>query len=328
MENVWPIEIAIIHFFQTQLSFLIQPMSWITNLGSEQFFILVLPVILWCIDYGLGLRVGFILISSGQIFCVLKMALHSPRPFWYSNQIQAYSVETGFGMPSGHAMNTISIFGLLASEIKRKWVTVTCVLVILLVGLSRMFLGMHFISDVLGGWLLGLGLFYLFVRWTGPFTRWFLRQSQAAQYGLAVASAILWMGLCNLPLIFSTAWTMPVNWLQNALRFGEAARPNPFDPTTIYTGVGIWLGLALGAIWLHGRGGYDARGEGLQQLLRFVIGLVGTGILWFGLDRVFPDGVSFVALAFRTLRYSLVGFWMSGLAPGLFIRLKLARGLR
>jgi hypothetical protein len=43
-----------------------------------------------------------------------------------------------------------------------------------------------------------------------------------------------------------------------------------------------------------------------------------------GLDQIFPDGVTPVALAFRLIRYTLVGIWVAGLAPALFIRFKWA----
>lgn len=324
MDQIWPIEITIIQFLQSLGDWIVEPMRMITFLGSEQFFIIVLPVILWCVDYGLGLRIGLILVSSGQIFCMLKVALHSPRPFWFSANIQAYSLETSFGMPSGHAMNVMSIFGLFAAGVKRKWVTWVCAIAIFLVGLSRLFLGMHFISDVLAGWLLGGLLLFCFIRFGNKLTGWFLKQSIRNQYLIVILSAFFWLVLSYLPYFSATDWQIPPEWVQNAIRYGENARPDPYSISGIYTNVGIWLGMGLGGVWLHHRGGFNANGTGMQQLIRFVIGLIGTVILWMGLDKIFPDGSSLLALAFRLVRYTLVGFWVTGGAPEIFIRIKAA----
>ena len=88
------------------------------------------------------------------------------------------------------------------------------------------------------------------------------------------------------------------------------------------------MGVGLGAIWLYARGGFDARCDARQFLVRFLIGLAGTIIIWVGLDKLFPDGESLLALVFRLVRYALVGFWVSGWAPAIFIRLKLAQKAR
>lgn len=325
MDQIWPIEIEIIQFIQNAAGWLVNPMQVITNLGSETFFILWLPIILWCFDYGLGLKVGFILISSGQLFSTLKVALHSPRPFWFSQDILAYSIETGFGMPSGHSMNTMSIFGLIAASLKRTWVTWLAVVLILLVGLSRIILGMHFISDVLVGWLCGGLLLFFFVRYVDRISAWLIKQPVHKQYFLVISSAFAWILFCYLPYLFPSDWSLPVEWIDNAIRFGEGARPHPYSINHIYSNSGIWLGLGLGAIWLRTRGGYDVKGSGKQQLIRFLIGFAGTILIWMGLDKVFPDGTTLVPLIFRLIRYALVGFWVSGAAPEVFVRIKAAK---
>lgn len=69
-----------------------------------------------------------------------------------------------FSFPSGHATASMALFGFFAVAAsrlipvgtKRKVLILACVLAIVLVGLSRLVLGAHFFSDVLGGWLLGL----------------------------------------------------------------------------------------------------------------------------------------------------------------------------
>jgi membrane-associated phospholipid phosphatase len=324
MTDILQIQIAIIHFLQGLGTWLVAPMQAITFLGNEQFFIMVLPILLWCIDYGLGLRVGFILISSGQLFSIFKVAFHSPRPFWYSTSIKAYSVETSFGLPSGHATNTIAVFGQTASGLKKKWISRLCWILVFLVGLSRVLLGMHFITDVLGGWILGGLILVVFIRFGDRIAAAFRKLSLINQYAVVILSSLVWLLLCYAPYLALGSWQIPCEWVNNALLYGESARPNPLDITGIYTSVGIWLGLGLGAVWLHHRGGFDAGGTGMQQFERVLIGLAGTILIWVGLDKVFPGGTDIIGLALRLVRYTLVGAWVSGWAPEIFIRLKIA----
>ena len=324
METIWNLEILLIAGLQSAFSGSMEVMSLITSLGSEKFFILWLPVILWCVDYGLGIKIGMILITSGQLFSTLKIMLHSPRPFWYSPTIQANSIETGFGMPSGHAMNTMSIFGLGAAEVRQKWITWVCLILIFLVGLSRVVLGMHFISDVLMGWLLGGILVWCFSRFANSFTSWFQRLTPAYQYLLVVASTLVWILICLVPSVLSSRLPVPTNWVNNALAFGEAARPHPYSFSWIFSNTGIWCGVTLGAVWLNLHGGMQTRGGLHQQVLKLAIGILGLFILFLGLDKIFPDGQSIIAYVLRFVRYGVVGLWVSAVAPAIFIRLKLA----
>lgn len=328
MAQIWPVEIDINLFFQNLGTWLVAPMQAITTLGSEQFFIFFMPVLIWCVDYALGLRVGLILISSVQLNGILKVLFHSPRPFWIDARVQPYSVESSFGMPSGHAMNTSSIFGRFALGVKQVWITRVSIFLILLVGISRLYLGMHFLSDVLTGWFFGGLLLLAFVKLDQPVTRWFSSRLASTQYLIVIFTTLLWIVICLLPLLTVGTWQIPQSWIDTAVRNGSVLMPEPYDITGFITTAGIWLGVGVGAVWLSHRGGFDARGTGIQQLYRFLLGVIVTGIIWLGLDQVFPDGVTLVAFAFRLLRYALVGAWITAGAPAVFIRLKWATRLR
>src|SRR5512135_3616764 len=86
------------------------PMRFFTFLGSEDFFLFVLPVVYWCLDAGLGMRIGFILLFSDALNGMLKLALQSPRPYWTDAQVRPLATESSFGAPSGHAQNATGIW--------------------------------------------------------------------------------------------------------------------------------------------------------------------------------------------------------------------------
>jgi len=68
------------------------------------------------------------------------VAFHAPRPYWYSKDVKALSAEGTFGLPSGHAQRAVVLFGALAAWLKRGWAWAAAIALILLVGLSRLYL--------------------------------------------------------------------------------------------------------------------------------------------------------------------------------------------
>lgn len=61
----------------------------------------------------------------------------------------------GYSFPSGHSTNATTMFGSLAVNLRRRWVTVIAIIIAALTGLSRIVVGAHYPTDVLAGWLLG-----------------------------------------------------------------------------------------------------------------------------------------------------------------------------
>jgi len=295
----------------------------ITLLGSEDFFILVMPALYWCLDGALGLRVGIILMLSGHLNGVLKLLFHSPRPYWVSGDVLPGSTETSFGMPSGHAMNTLSIWGLTAWLFSKRWFTALSVAVILLVGFSRIVLGVHFISDVLAGWLLGAMLLVLFIQLDPPFTRWLKNMKTGGHILLVFFSTLIFILLSLLPARFGISTPLPAEWIANATRNPLEATPTPYEISGFFTTAGTWLGMTLGVALLYRKGGLKSTTNNLHRLLRYVIGLIGLFLFWYGLKLVFPDGESWLALIYRLVRYAMVGLWIGLGAPMVFHSLKL-----
>jgi membrane-associated phospholipid phosphatase len=323
MQAIWNLEINWILAIQTSLNSLAGIMKSITFLGSEEFFILVMPILYWCVDAAAGFRIGVILLLSGHINGVLKVVFHSPRPFWYSQEIKTLSTETSFGMPSGHSMNTASIWGLAAYLFKKRWFVILSGIVIFLVGFSRLVLGMHFIRDVISGWIFGLLLLIIFIKLDRPVTQWILSKKLSSQIWLVIITTMIIVVSGYMPIIFAQKAQIPTEWMINAVSFNPEAIPQPYEVSGIFTTAGVLLGFGIGAAWLGKRGGLAKAGNARNQLLRYIIGLMGIAIFWYGLGAIFPRGEDLLPLLLRLLRYSLVGLWISAGAPVMFRKLKL-----
>lgn len=324
MDAIWTLESELILAVQSALTGLTGIMQAITLLGSEDFFVFIMPILYWCVDTGLGLRIGAILLLSTNINYMFKAFLNSPRPFWYDPRLKAMSVETSFGMPSGHAMNTTSVWGLAARLFNRSWFNIVAFAVIVLVGVSRIVLGMHFISDVLAGWLVGLLVLVLFIVVEKRVTPWIKAQNFRTLALVVLASTAAMILLGYLPHILGSRIELPQEWIDNALKAGVDAYPHPYETSGIFTAAGTWLGMGLGAAWLFTHGGLPKTSSPIRQLLRYLVGLAGLIVFWMGLGAVFPDGETVLPLLLRLFRYTLVGLWIGAGAPWLFMKLKLA----
>ncbi|NID13627.1 phosphatase PAP2 family protein [Fibrivirga algicola] len=106
-----------------------------------------------------------VLILWSLIAGVASFVQVGKRTFVRERPLQvAYYPETGYSFPSGHSATAMILYGLLAywlirgqrSVTRRVGIGVAAVGLILMVGFSRIYLGVHFLSDVLGGYLLGL----------------------------------------------------------------------------------------------------------------------------------------------------------------------------
>ena len=95
-------------------------------------------------------------ISSGVINNLVKYIIKRDRPFGI-----ALVNETFYSFPSGHSMISVLFYGmiiymLIEKNVKYKKIIIPLIIIyILLVGISRIYLGVHYASDVFGGYLLG-----------------------------------------------------------------------------------------------------------------------------------------------------------------------------
>jgi membrane-associated phospholipid phosphatase len=314
-------------FLQGWGTWLTQPMKAFSFLGSEDFFMMVLPLLYWSVDAALGLRVGIILLVGSSLNDAAKLAFHGPRPYWLSTKVHAFATETSFGLPSGHSSTAVGVWGMLASQIRKPWAWITAILVILLIGISRMYLGVHFPTDVVLGWLLGALILCIILRLWEPTSVWLKERSLGGQI---LASFVFSLGLILLAMIpatilRTTGWQIPTSWLQTAAQtYPGGDVPNPTSLAGLFTTTGTLFGLAAGLAWLNTRGGFNARGNWWQRILRYVVGVIGLMIIRYGLKAIFPEGETWLALSFQYVRYAAIGFWVSAGAPLIFFVLKLA----
>jgi len=294
------------------------PMRIFTFLGDEQFYLVAIPLVYWCLHKGLGQALGILLVLSSFTNTALKSFFKHSRPFWEDAGLQL-SDAGSFSTPSGHAQTSGALFGQVAwfAADKRRgrlWVILLAV-VIALVALSRVYLGVHFPGDVLWGAAVGLTLLALYHGLRPRLVAWLKGLSLGVHVLLALVTAAAMLAVTSLLLavpfgtgqmfgeLYTEAWS-------SALADGA---------TVAGLLIGLWLGLVLET--RHVR--FSVSGPWWQRLVRYLIGVAGLFAIWMGLRMLFPQEPLVLGLLLRVVRYGLAMTWAIVIWPWLFVRIGL-----
>lgn len=148
----------VIQFLQSFSSDLLNTiMLIITSFGSVYFSILVVCIIYWCYNKDIGFKLGIIMACSGVLNSIVKNLVQSSRPIGVEgiNSIGEFSAP-GYSFPSGHTQNITTLGISMYIVTRNKFLLLASCILIILVGISRMYLGLHWPIDILGGFILAL----------------------------------------------------------------------------------------------------------------------------------------------------------------------------
>jgi membrane-associated phospholipid phosphatase len=318
MDTIFNLGIKLITMLQGLGSWLTIPMKLFSFLGTEDFYMVVLPFLYWCVDDSLGFRMSVILLFSSCLNGACKLFFHGPRPYWYSSHVQNFVNEATFGVPSGHSQNAVVLWGNAASYLKKKWAWLAAAIIILLISVSRMYLGVHFPHDVLVGWILGGLLLFLSIRFSDPIRDWCKRKSMGQQILIVFLTSLIMILIAYIPYFWlkTSGWQAPQSWASYAA--------GAVNLESIFTNSGTFFGAMSGLIWLSHMGGFEIRASYPKLIYRFLVGLTGAFIIRYGLKAGFPEGNTLLGLSLCYVRYAFIGAWITGGAPWMFIKLKLA----
>ena len=137
----------------------------VTTLGEETAFLVIALIVFWCVDKRKGyyiMAVGFLGTMANQF---LKLLCRVPRPWVLDPDFtileQAREAAKGYSFPSGHTQTAVGTFGCIAATTQKRWLKTVCIVLMILVPFSRMYVGVHTPSDVLVGAGMALALVWL-----------------------------------------------------------------------------------------------------------------------------------------------------------------------
>ena len=263
--------------------------SLITHLGEETFFIVLGIIFFWCVNKKEGyyiLSVGFIGTIINQF---LKLLFRIPRPWVRDKNFtiveSARSEATGYSFPSGHTQSSVGVFGSISRYEKAKWLRIICIVICVLVPLSRLYLGVHTPADVGVSLIISLVLvFGLF-----PFIQNCFEDTNKMR--------ILFMGMIILSVlycVFVNSYNFPKDTDVENLIHGVA---NAFK--LLGCTLGVWIGFEVDRKYIN----FETKGNFLCQVLKFVVGLIPILAIKEGLKYPFDllFGESYIADGIRYL---------------------------
>jgi len=274
-------------------------MKTITIMGREPVY-LAFTFFYWCINEKKGLYLGLAVFISMWVNLSLKYLLNQPRPFFegYDPSLAMIS-EKMSGLPSGHAQNSLVLLLIIASWLKNKLSYVCAAVLCLLIGFSRIYLGVHFPTDVFAGWFIGGVIFCGYFFFGGKIEELLVKGGfRAAMIAAAALSFIMILYLPGKELLV---------------------------PGGIILGLGTgyclnkrYIGFSSGAVL--GRNGFL---KYITLFARLVLGYAVLLLFFFVISKlILQEGGSQNLYGFSLT--ALAALWVSAGAPWVFVKLRLA----
>ena len=272
--------------------------SFFSMFGEELLLIMVLGFFYWCYDKELGKLLGRNICVELVFNPMIKNIALRLRPYMVNPEIQCLKpvdasadimdlAAQGYSFPSGHSSNAAATYGTIGRCCQKTWVRVLAVLIPLLVGISRFCLGVHYPTDVLAGWLLGVVIIF--------FTPWFVGKFKRR-----------WV-----PYLILLAAMLP-GWFY--------CKSHDF-----YTGYGMTVGFFLADLFEENYVRFQNTRVWWKIILRLtggvVIFLALNKVFTLPFSPEFLESASFAAHLIRALRFAVILFVDIALYPLLFDRL-------
>lgn len=279
----------------------------ITDIGSEMGYLVILSLVYWCISKPVGQGLAYAYLFSTTLNTWIKDIWRIPRPddpalegtlerAGITRRLNPLRHETSPSFLSNHTQGAVVSWGYMAYGFKKAWFWVVAVIMVALLGFSRMYLGVHFPQDVIGGLVVGVVYLLLWLL-AEPYVRTRLFELNLGwRYVLAVLAPL------------TVLMVHPVE---------GAATP-----------MGAAIGLGVGFVLEGQTLCFAVEGKWWRRVLRGALGLVVVFAVYFGLSALFglfdESMGAVMEIVWRIVRYALVGFVGGWVAPWLFTLSRLA----
>lgn len=261
----------------------------ITFFGEETLFIIAVALLLWCFSKQRGFTIFSTLFAALIGMSVLKAIVKYPRPFQVLSEIEGkrLATATGYSFPSGHTTGAAAFYSSVAFVYRKRWLSIVSALLILLVGLSRIYLGVHWPLDVFAGLMLGIVATFTLSTY---FHNLYEKKESLIRFSLVAGVVTLALSIVLTVLLLFDAI--------DAVAYS--------DPMKLMTLAGTGY---LGFAWEQRYMNYTTEGSYLLKLIRLVVGLV----ILFGIQAL--KALLGAHLLITLLRYALIGIWVTALYP-------------
>ena len=148
MESMLDLSLQVTHWLQSNYPQMEPFFEAVSIIGRVELYLIVLSLVYWCLEKRLGTTLTYLVAFTVLFNSILKHAFRDPRPYWIDPGA-GLGADQDYGMPSGHAQMAAVFYLTSAGWFRRAWLWIVCLAMVLVLSLSRIYLGVHDIPDVL-----------------------------------------------------------------------------------------------------------------------------------------------------------------------------------
>jgi membrane-associated phospholipid phosphatase len=317
MESLLDLSLQVTHWLQSNYPQAEPIFSAVSVIGRVEIYLIVLTLIYWCLEKRLGATLTYLLAITVLFNSILKHAIRDPRPYWFDPSA-GLANDMDYGMPSGHAQIATVFYLTIATWFRRAWLWLLCLAMIFVMALSRVYLGVHDLPDVVAGVILGALTVAVYFLWQRYASQRFKKRILGQRLLAAVALPLL-LGLGYAIILLLT--DKPGEELAWSPFIEEAERKGLVNTvSTVGLLLGFGVGFTLEGSWVR----FRVEGPVWKRGLRYGLGLTVALTIAFGLDRIIPEDPLWLHATLQFGRTLALALWIAYYAPWLFVRLKLA----
>jgi membrane-associated phospholipid phosphatase len=235
-------------------------MKSLSKIGESNNYFLIIVFLMWCVHYRKFAVMAVLLPLCGLITAGLKYGLQLPRPYHISEKIDLIE---GYGMPSGHAMSAVVFWGYLCHVFNRKWFAILSVLLIIGIGVARVYCNSHYPSQIAAGFLIGIMILWCCIRYMDRIAAVMRMLSRQKAWIISGILPVFFIGLTAVLMI---------------ARFDGSGME---DVTGVFSNAGLLFGFSVGLYLMSRKGVLDSKAPLIRQILKLLIMILSFGLVGY-----------------------------------------------
>ncbi len=217
-------------------------MELITKLGETSTIVFFIGIVYWGINKKQGIFLMFSLYANRIVNGFIKITACAYRPWIRDARVtpvpEAKADATGYSFPSGHTANAVSVWGGLALNTKDgvkcpKWFRVVLIILLLMIGFSRNYLGVHTPQDVVVAFIIGAVTLFLMAK---------LMSAVDKRPNMDLWVMLGGVALCALLILYAALKSYPVDYAADGSVIVEGSKMAVDSFKNAGMGIGFFVG--------------------------------------------------------------------------------------